>query len=81
MADEALWKKRFGIFMLVRMFGLLVFLLGVAIFFSDLLRPGGWPAVGSILIIFGIVDCVFSPKLLKKHWETIDRDEGRSSPR
>ena len=81
MADDALWKKRFGIFMLVRMLGLLIFLFGVVIFFSDLLRPGGWPALGSILIIVGMIDSVFSPKLLKKHWEKADRDSGRIPPR
>ena len=81
MADDTLWKQRFGIFMLVRVIGLLVFLLGVVIFFSDLLRPGGWPAVGSVLIIVGMIDSVFSPKLLKKHWEKVDRESGRSPPR
>ncbi|HYI43355.1 MAG TPA: hypothetical protein VD768_07015 [Sphingomicrobium sp.] len=81
MADEALWKKRFGIFMLVRMFGLMIFLLGVVIFFTDLLRPGGWKALGSVLIIVGMIDSVFSPKLLKKHWESVDREQGRIPPR
>ena len=76
MVDEAVWKKRFGLFMAARLFGLLTFLAGVAIFFSDVLRPGGWPALGSVLIIVGIIDAVFAPKLMKKHWERIDRGEG-----
>jgi uncharacterized protein YjeT (DUF2065 family) len=79
MADETVWKKRFAIFMAARLFGLLTFLAGVAIFFSDVLRPGGWPALGSVLIIAGLVDSVFSPKLLKKHWEQVDRNQGPSS--
>ena len=74
MADDSLWKKRFAIFMAARLVGLLTFLAGVAIAFSDLLRPGGWPQLGAVLIIIGIIDTVFSPKLLKRHWERVDRE-------
>ena len=69
MDDELLWKKRFLIFMAARLFGVATFLLGVAIAYSDLLRDGGWPAVGAVLIIAGAIDAVFAPRLLKKHWE------------
>ncbi|MBA3525682.1 MAG: hypothetical protein H0T82_02015 [Sphingomonas sp.] len=75
MVDESVWKKRFALFMAARLFGLLTFLAGVAIFYSDLLRPGGWPAVGSLLIIFGIIDAVFAPKLMKKHWQRLDSSD------
>lgn len=72
MVDEATWKKRFGLFMAARLFGLTTFVAGVAIAYSDLLRPGGWPALGSILIIFGVIDAVFAPRLMKKHWQRLD---------
>ena len=73
MADDALWKRRFHIFMAARLFGLAMFLGGVAIAFSDVLREGGWPLVGGILAIAGAIDAVFSPKVLKKMWEQQDR--------
>ncbi len=69
MDDEALWKRRFLTFTLVRLAGLATFFLGVAIAFSDLVREGGWPIVGGILAIVGLVDAVFSPRILKKIWE------------
>jgi hypothetical protein len=69
MDDEALWKRRFLTFTLVRLAGLATFFLGVAIAFSDLVRDGGWPIVGGILAIVGLVDAVFSPRILKKIWE------------
>jgi ABC-type uncharacterized transport system permease subunit len=69
MIDEAEWKRRFGIMMLVRFAGLATVLLGIAVMYSDLLREGGWPQVGAILIVCGIVDAVFAPKLLKKMWD------------
>ena len=75
MVDEAVWKKRFGLFMAARLFGLLTFLAGLVIIYSDLLRPGGWPALGSVLVIFGIIDAVFAPKLMKKHWDRIDSED------
>ena len=68
MTDEQTWKRRFHIFALVRLAGVAVFLLGVAIAYSDLLRPGGWPLVGGILAICGVIDAVFAPRLLMKAW-------------
>ena len=69
MDDEALWKRRFLTFTVVRLAGLATFFLGIAIAFSDLVRDGGWPIVGGILAIIGLVDAVFSPRILKKIWE------------
>ena len=51
MADEDLWRRRFQTFVLVRLFGLATFIVGVAVIYTDLLRPGGWPAVGAVLAI------------------------------
>ncbi len=73
MADEVIWRRRFLIFMLVRLLGLLTFLAGVAIAYSDLVREGGWPALGAIIAIMGVIDAVFAPRLLKKHWDQEDR--------
>lgn len=72
MADEELWRRRFQVFMLVRLFGLAVFIFGVFVIYSDLLRPGGWPALGAILAIMGALDSVFAPRLLRKIWEQQD---------
>ncbi|MGH6659129.1 MAG: hypothetical protein ACREBK_02335 [Sphingomicrobium sp.] len=69
MDDEALWRKRFMMFMVVRLAGLAVFLLGVAIAYFDILRPGGWPQVGAIIAILGALDAIFAPRMLKSIWE------------
>ena len=76
MADEELWRRRFQTFVLVRLFGLATFIVGVAVIYTDLLRPGGWPAVGGVLAIMGALDAVFAPRILKKTWEQQDQ-EGR----
>jgi energy-converting hydrogenase Eha subunit E len=72
MVDEAVWKKRFLLFMAARLLGLLTFLAGLAVAFSDVFREGGWPQVGAILIILGAIDAVFAPRLLKKQWDRED---------
>ena len=74
MADEDLWRRRFQTFMAVRTFGLATFLLGIAVIYTDLLRDGGWPTVGAILVIVGTIDAVFAPRLLKKLWAQQDRE-------
>ena len=69
MDDEALWKRRFLVFTLVRLAGLAIFFVGVGITFGDWLREGGWSAVGVPIAIIGLIDSVFSPRILKKIWE------------
>jgi hypothetical protein len=75
MADEATWKRRFYLFMGARLFGLATFLAGMAIMFTDILREGGWPVVGAIIMVAGLVDAVVAPKLLRKQWDREDRGE------
>lgn len=73
MTDEQVWKRRFQLFAAIRLFGLLTFLLGIAIAFTDLVRPGGWRLVGGILAIIGVIDAVLAPRILKKGWERLDK--------
>ena len=73
MADEDKWQRRFHLFMAARLFGLAMFLLGIAIMFTGILRPGGWPVAGSIVVILGLLDAVVAPKLMKKQWDAEDR--------
>ena len=72
MADDELWRRRFQAFMLVRVAGLALFFLGVAIIYTDLVRQGGWRVLGAILAVMGAIDAVFAPKLLKRLWEQQD---------
>jgi hypothetical protein len=68
MDDEALWKARFAQLTLFRLAGLLVFMGGVAIMFTDVVRTGGLPRVGAVLVIVGALSAVLAPKLLKRLW-------------
>jgi hypothetical protein len=71
--DDDLWRKRFGIFALLRISGLLLFFLGMAIIFSDLFQPGGALGLGMVVIGCGLVEALLGPVLLRQHWEKTDR--------
>ena len=73
MSNDELWKRRFQLFVLIRMFGLAIFALGVAIAFTDLVRIGGWPLPGGLLAVMGAIDAVFAPRILKRSWERQDK--------
>lgn len=72
MADEALWRRRFYLYMGARLFGLAIFFAGIAIIYTDLLREGGWPQVGAIVAIAGVIDALVAPRLMKKQWQRDD---------
>jgi hypothetical protein len=75
MADEDVWKRRFLVYSLVRIGGLAIFFLGMAIAYTDLVREGGWPQVGAVVAIMGVIDALFAPRLLKREWERQDREK------
>ena len=76
MDDEARWRKRLLIYSLVRLGGVAIFFLGLAIIYTNLLRQGGWPQLGAVVAILGVIDAFFAPRLLKRAWNEQDR-EGR----
>ena len=76
MPDEKVWRRRLLAYMGVRAAGLAIFFLGIAIIYTDLVRPGGWPQVGAIVAIMGVIDALFAPRLLKKAWDDQDRERG-----
>ncbi len=73
MNDNEVWKRRFHLFAVIRLVGVLTFLLGIAIAFSDLVRPGGWRLLGGIIAIIGAIDALIAPKILKKGWERLEK--------
>jgi hypothetical protein len=64
MTEEELGKKRFQLFLVIRLFGLALILLGTAIAFTDLLKPGGWPFLGGVLAITGVLDALYASRMV-----------------
>ena len=73
-ADDE-FRKRLLLYSLVRFGGLLIFFLGLSIIYTNLLRPGGWPQVGAVVAILGVLDAFFAPRLLKRSWDEKDRQD------
>lgn len=71
--DDKVAKRRLLLYSLARFGGLAIVMLGVAIIYTNLLRPGGWPQVGAVVAILGVIDATFAPRLLKKAWDKQDR--------
>jgi hypothetical protein len=73
MSEEEVWKKRFQLFAAVRLVGVAIVLLGIAVAFSDLVRPGGWRQLGGILIVVGAIDAIVIPRILHRGWKRLER--------
>jgi len=73
MSDDELWKKRFRTFLAIRLIGLAMFLVGLAVGFSDLLQPGGNKLIGGLLVVLGALDAVIAPRILKRGWDRQDK--------
>jgi hypothetical protein len=71
--DDDVARRRLLIHSLIRLAGLAIFFLGVAIMYTNLVRPGGWPQLGAIIAIMGVLDSILAPRLLKRAWDEQDR--------
>jgi hypothetical protein len=68
--DEDLWRNRFIAINLVRIGGTIVVLIGLAIWYSDLLVEGGSMAIGLPMALGGLVVSFWGPKWLAARWRT-----------
>ena len=71
--DDNTARNRLLIYSLVRFGGLAIFFFGIAIMYTNVLRPGGWPQIGAIVVILGVIDAILAPRLLKRAWDEQDR--------
>lgn len=67
--EEALWRKRFHMFALLRLSGLAIVFLGMAVMLTDLVQTGGSLWLGGILVAAGVIDAVVAPRILKRSWD------------
>jgi membrane protein implicated in regulation of membrane protease activity len=73
--DEDVARRRLLVYSLVRFGGLAIFFFGIAIIYTNLVRPGGWPQLGAIIAILGVVDAILAPRLLKRAWDREDEKD------
>jgi len=68
MTDDAMWKRRFFALMLARLSGTVLALSGLVIAYGDVIRPGGYVALGIPLIVAGVIDLAVLPMILRRRW-------------
>ncbi|HEX2763352.1 MAG TPA: hypothetical protein VHM92_05835 [Allosphingosinicella sp.] len=68
--DETLWRNRFILVNLVRIGATAFVLLALAIWYTDLLVPGGSMLIGLPLALAGLVVSFWGPKWLARRWRT-----------
>ena len=71
-SDPALWRRRFAAFAALRVTGVLIFLAGLGVAFSDWVRPDGWRAPGVAIAVLGLALAIIPPTLMKKGWKRDD---------
>jgi hypothetical protein len=71
--DDDTARRRLIAYTLVRAAGLAIFFFGIAVIYTDVVRTGGWPQLGAVIAICGVIDALFAPMLLKKSWDRQDR--------
>jgi len=69
MDDEQIWRRRFQVFMAIRLIAVVFVVGGMAVWLGDIVRPSGWPLLGGILVAIGLIDGLIAPRLLKRHWD------------
>lgn len=71
--DDDKARNRLLAYSAARFGGLAIFFVGLAIIYTDLAREGGWPRLGAIVAIMGVIDALFAPIILKRAWDEQDR--------
>lgn len=67
---DQLARTRFFALAAMRLAGIFLLGFGLAVWRTDLLRPGGWPAVGIPLAILGFLESLLLPKLFASRWRS-----------
>lgn len=75
MDDDAKARSRLIAYTIVRLAGFAIFIFGVAIIYTNVIRPGGWPQFGAIVAIVGVIDSLVAPRILRRAWDRQDREQ------
>lgn len=67
--SEDEWRRRFGLFALVRLSAVALVFFGIAVALTGLIRPGGWPVPGIAIGLMGVAEALIGPRLLRRSWD------------
>jgi hypothetical protein len=70
--DDAVWRNRFITMQLTRIGGTAIVLLGLVVWYGDIVREGGTILLGLPLALIGLVISFWGPKHLSRRWRRLD---------
>jgi hypothetical protein len=68
--QHKLERTRFTILSAARASGAIIMLIGMWIWFGDIVREGGDDAIGGTLFVIGFVESLILPRFLAAKWRT-----------
>ena len=68
--EDRLARSRFAMLSAMRAAGVAMMLIGMWIWFGDIVREGGYPPVGLPLFVLGFLESLIVPQLLARRWRT-----------
>lgn len=72
--NEQLAKRRHTLLLVASLAGALLAAVGIVIAHSDLVRPGGWPELGWVIALTGMLEIWFLPRALRRDWRRQDAE-------
>ena len=70
--DDATWRNRFITVQLTRIGGTAIVMLGLYIWYGDLVAEGGTIVLGLPLALIGLVTSFWGPVHLSRRWRRLD---------
>ncbi|HWW65483.1 MAG TPA: hypothetical protein VNZ43_12030 [Sphingomonadaceae bacterium] len=61
---------RFTILSALRASGVVLMLIGMWIWHGDIVRTGGWPALGLPIFVVGFAESLLLPRILARRWRS-----------
>ncbi len=68
--EDRIARGRFLALTLVRLGGVVILMLGIAVWQSDLVQVGGAPVLGISLFVMGLTETILLPRYLASRWRT-----------
>ncbi len=68
--EDRIARGRFFVLILARLGGVVLVMLGIAIWQADLVVDGGSAPIGVPVFLLGLAESVFLPKMLASKWRT-----------
>lgn len=68
--EDRIARSRFFALTMMRLAGVMLLMFGLLVWQGDVVRDGGWPALGIPLFAIGLLETILLPKFIASKWRT-----------